>query len=108
MQSFICLMFNFIGLRRNVKEAKSLSITNEDDLCCVCLSSLTKEGEDIKVLPCCHHFHSKCVDKWFMARRKTCPMCRFIVEEERKEEELSREMVIWYSSFHVTGLSGIF
>ena len=107
MRNFICLIFNFIGLKK-VKEAKKLiSFAKEDD-CCVCLSSLTKEGEDVTILPCLHHFHSTCLNKWFKARRKTCPICRFIVEDEKKEEEHSREMMIWYSSFHVTGLSGIF
>lgn len=97
-----------MGLRK-VKEAKRVSLASEDDLCSVCLSSLIKEGGDVKVLPCLHHFHSTCVDKWFNTRHKTCPICRFLVEDdERKEEELSKEMVIWYSSFHVTGLSGIF
>ncbi|KMT09329.1 hypothetical protein BVRB_6g134240 [Beta vulgaris subsp. vulgaris] len=98
MQNIICLIYNFIGLNK-VKEAKRrLSFINEDDLCCVCLSTLIKEGEDIKVLPCLHHFHSECVDMWFNARRKTCPICRFLVEDERKDDDLmSRELVLWYS-----------
>ncbi|CAO2830665.1 unnamed protein product [Amaranthus hypochondriacus] len=112
MQRILCFIFNIIGLKSNIKEPKKLirssNDQNDDDLCCVCLSKLIKEGEDIKVLPCTHHFHSSCVDRWFDSRRKTCPICRFVVEEERKEEDLSKEMIVWYSSFHVTGFSGIF
>ncbi|KAK9670657.1 hypothetical protein RND81_13G215800 [Saponaria officinalis] len=84
----------------------------EDEVCCVCLSRLVKEGEDIerfdiKVLPCLHHFHSECVERWFDMPPKTCPVCRFLVEDVkvcRDQEELTEEMVIWYSSsFHVAG-----
>ncbi|XP_052197139.1 uncharacterized protein LOC127804321 [Diospyros lotus] len=76
-----------------------------DELCCVCLSRF-KEGEDARVLPCLHEFHRVCIDRWFDLCRKTCPVCRFLVEEEEKfpvKEALTDEMVIWFSSFHVAG-----
>ncbi|KAF8011416.1 hypothetical protein BT93_J1892 [Corymbia citriodora subsp. variegata] len=84
------------------------------EVCCVCLSGL-KEGEaegaggDVRVLPCMHEFHKACVDRWFDACRRTCPICRFSMEEGggdegcRREEELTEEMVIWFSSFHAAG-----
>ncbi|XP_059670794.1 E3 ubiquitin-protein ligase At1g12760 [Cornus florida] len=74
-------------------------------LCCVCLSRL-KEGEETRVLPCLHEFHSVCVDRWFTMCRRTCPMCRFSMEEEnseKREELITEEMMIWFSSFHVAG-----
>lgn len=74
-------------------------------VCCVCLS-IVEEGEEKRVLPCMHEFHSMCVDRWFNACRKTCPVCRFSMGEEeefQKREELTEELVIWFSSFHVAG-----
>jgi hypothetical protein len=78
----------------------------EAELCCVCLSRLKKKGQDTRVLPCLHEFHRVCVDRWFNACQKTCPVCRFSMGGEdncRKQEVLTDEMVIWFSSFHVAG-----
>ncbi|GLT39283.1 hypothetical protein SLA2020_134810 [Shorea laevis] len=77
----------------------------EGEICCVCLSKL-KKGEETRVLPCFHKFHRACVDKWLDGCRKTCPVCRFLVQEgERfnRREDLTEEMMIWFSSFHVAG-----
>lgn len=74
-------------------------------LCCVCLSSLSR-GER-RALPCLHEFHKICVNRWLNACCKTCPVCRFAVDEDegkrQEREELTEEMVIWFSSFHVAG-----
>ncbi|KAI8017603.1 E3 ubiquitin-protein ligase Arkadia [Camellia lanceoleosa] len=80
----------------------------ESKMCCVCLSRM-EEREDTRVLACLHEFHRVCIDRWLSVCRKTCPVCRFLVEEEEEEErfqtreELTEEMVIWFSSFHVAG-----
>ncbi|WCJ32706.1 E3 ubiquitin-protein ligase ZNRF3 [Euphorbia peplus] len=78
----------------------------EGDFCCVCLSMIG--GEDTRVLPCMHKFHKVCIERWFNVCRKTCPVCRLVVGEEerctnKREEQLTEEMVIWFSSFHVAG-----
>ncbi|EEF31231.1 nucleic acid binding protein, putative [Ricinus communis] len=78
----------------------------EGEFCCVCLSRL-KGGENMRVLPCMHRFHRVCIDRWFNVCRKTCPVCRFAMGQEertyKREEQLTEEMVIWFSSFHVAG-----
>ncbi|KAL4582747.1 hypothetical protein LXL04_007306 [Taraxacum kok-saghyz] len=80
----------------------------EDKSCCVCLLRLEKAKDDERrLLACGHDFHKVCVDKWFKECRKTCPVCRFSFEVEemktKKSEELTAEMAIWFSSFHVSG-----
>jgi hypothetical protein len=51
---------------------------DEDDsgqtTCVVCMSDFELR-QSLRVLPCSHEFHSKCVDKWLKANR-TCPICR--------------------------------
>ncbi|XP_041017898.1 E3 ubiquitin-protein ligase RNF165-like [Juglans microcarpa x Juglans regia] len=77
----------------------------EVEQCCVCLSRL-KKGQDTRTLPCLHEFHKVCVDRWFDACRKTCPVCRFSIGGDDNfhiQEVLTDEMVIWFSSFHVAG-----
>lgn len=43
--------------------------------CAVCLSEF-QENEKGRLLPkCCHSFHTKCIDMWFLSHT-TCPLCR--------------------------------
>ncbi|KAL3517115.1 hypothetical protein ACH5RR_024017 [Cinchona calisaya] len=46
----------------------------EDAECCICLCTYEDETE-LRELPCRHHFHSSCIDKW-MYINATCPLCK--------------------------------
>jgi len=46
----------------------------EQTVCVVCMSDF-EQRQIVRVLPCSHQFHSKCVDKWLKTNR-TCPICR--------------------------------
>ncbi|KAI3922586.1 hypothetical protein MKX01_006275 [Papaver californicum] len=78
----------------------------DDEECSVCLSGL-EEGDETRTLPCFHVFHKVCVGRWLDLFGKTCPLCRFSVENDeesdKKTSELTEEMVIWFSSFHTSG-----
>lgn len=45
--------------------------------CVVCLYEF-KIGDIISALPCCHVFHSECIQNWFR-NELTCPVCKFQV-----------------------------
>lgn len=46
-----------------------------DPECYICLG-IFQDGDEVKVLPRCHHcFHSDCVDKW-LTTQSSCPLCR--------------------------------
>ncbi|XP_077219656.1 E3 ubiquitin-protein ligase RHA2B-like [Tasmannia lanceolata] len=92
-----------------IDSAKEKRSTDVDGECCVCLSML-EEGDGTRKLPCRHLFHEVCVDRWLNLYGRTCPLCRMSVvcgqvssELAYKREELTEEMVIWFSSFHVAG-----
>ncbi|KAK1588042.1 hypothetical protein Q3G72_019362 [Acer saccharum] len=38
-------------------------LAQEDAECCICLSAYD-DGVELRELPCGHHFHCACVDKW--------------------------------------------
>lgn len=47
--------------------------------CAVCLADFCG-GDLLRRLPCRHHFHKSCIDKWLF-RNKRCPLCMTAIDE---------------------------
>uniref|UniRef100_A0A7S1RMU8 RING-type domain-containing protein n=1 Tax=Alexandrium catenella TaxID=2925 RepID=A0A7S1RMU8_ALECA len=45
-----------------------------DDVCSICCD-VFQDKDRLRVLPCKHHFHAACIDRW-LARNCTCPLCK--------------------------------
>ncbi|XP_038993625.1 E3 ubiquitin-protein ligase At4g11680-like isoform X1 [Hibiscus syriacus] len=59
----------------------------EDDAeCCICLSAYD-DGVELRELPCGHHFHCACVDKWLYINA-TCPLCKYNILKSTSHEEV--------------------
>ncbi|KAJ6656667.1 hypothetical protein lerEdw1_003554, partial [Lerista edwardsae] len=50
--------------------------------CAICLEKYL-DGEELRVIPCTHRFHRKCVDPWLL-QHHTCPHCRHNIIEPKK------------------------
>ncbi|CAL9197783.1 E3 ubiquitin-protein ligase At1g12760-like [Musa acuminata AAA Group] len=50
-------------------------LSAEDAVCCICLFAY-KDGVELRVPPCRHHFHCACIDKWLYINA-TCPLCKY-------------------------------
>jgi hypothetical protein len=50
-----------------------LTLSSEEGSCIICLADYEVD-EELKVLPCHHHFHKACIDEWLHIQ-KTCPLC---------------------------------
>lgn len=59
-----------------------------DALCAICLDDYMK-GDELRWLPCRHHFHAYCVDQWLLTN-KTCPFCKHEVDSTAGLESLGR------------------
>ncbi|XP_065858203.1 E3 ubiquitin-protein ligase At1g12760 isoform X2 [Euphorbia lathyris] len=61
-------------------------LSEEDAECCICLSAYD-DGAELRELPCGHHFHCTCVDKWLYINA-TCPLCKYnILKSSRGDRE---------------------
>jgi len=51
--------------------------------CSICFGDYIP-GEELRFLPCHHHFHAACVDTWFVGS-KACPICKHPIDKPAPE-----------------------
>ena len=56
------------------------------EACAICVEEF-KSNDQLRVLPCKHFFHIKCIDEWLTNHSDMCPLCKARVLQEEKSED---------------------
>ncbi|PON77902.1 43kDa postsynaptic protein [Parasponia andersonii] len=67
--------FGGIMIECNDDQPTERILSQDDAECCICLSTYD-DGTELRELPCHHHFHCSCIDKWLHINA-ICPLCKF-------------------------------
>lgn len=79
---------------RDLPEEIFLSTSFEGDPVCIVCQCDYEEGDEIKILPCGHKFHTDCVEKWLTSEKNECPLCRAKVCNNEEEVRVEIEEVV--------------
>lgn len=52
--------------------------------CAICVDEFSG-GDQLRVLPCDHYFHSKCIDEWLINHSSLCPLCKKAVQRNEPQ-----------------------
>ncbi|CAH8446916.1 unnamed protein product [Schistosoma mattheei] len=85
---------------RKIPETLFVKDSSEFETCAICLEDY-KDGDKLRVLPCGHAYHSKCVDPWLLKRRGFCPISPLLddssFEDSDSEDTTSSPQLSFYS-----------
>ncbi|KAL7039205.1 hypothetical protein ACKWTF_009831 [Chironomus riparius] len=73
----------------SLKKLESRKYTKNEiyETCAICLDDY-EEGDRLRILPCRHAYHTKCIDVWLTKNRRVCPICKrkvYAIGERRRQ-----------------------
>ncbi|CAJ0957990.1 unnamed protein product, partial [Mesorhabditis belari] len=74
--------------KKNLKKipTRKYKSGDEPETCAICLDDFVPD-EKLRILPCRHVYHCKCIDPWLTKNRKVCPMCKRRVGDKGSDSD---------------------
>lgn len=72
---FLLIIVTYIKPKLQIINYRSEQDIPDGNTRCIICYEHYHEGNNIKFLPCDHHFHQECIDEWFNVR-DCCPLCK--------------------------------
>ncbi|CAF2925301.1 unnamed protein product [Rotaria sp. Silwood2] len=75
--------------RSALKQLKIKKFVKGDpwEVCAICLDDY-EDGAKLRILPCDHAYHMKCIDPWLINNRRQCPVCkRYVFPDHDNSDE---------------------
>ena len=88
---------------RDVSSLEIQKLERENEGNCPVCQCEWELGDEVRVLPCGHQFHTHCIDHWLTKHQASCPLCKKDVREEwedvedEPEEQAASEMLGGYA-----------
>ncbi|TPX31242.1 hypothetical protein SmJEL517_g05383 [Synchytrium microbalum] len=96
-----------LPIRKYNKKVADDGDSDDEDVCAICLDDY-EDDEELRILPCFHEFHVKCIDPWLLTRSSTCPSCKAEIAPEPTEttpllDVITEEVTVPLSVVESTG-----
>lgn len=59
---------------------------NDGEECPICLCQYIR-NQRLRVLPCSHYFHTRCIQRWLTGMSTMCPLCRYDLIDLDSDDE---------------------
>ena len=76
---------------RDVSSLETQTLERENEGNCPVCQCEWELGDEVRVLPCGHQFHTHCIDHWLTKHQASCPLCKKDVREEWEDVEGEHE-----------------
>ncbi|KAL1455867.1 hypothetical protein WDU94_000639 [Cyamophila willieti] len=61
------------------------------DTCAICQANFN-HGDMLRILPCAHAYHIKCIDPWLTEYKRECPVCKLPIRVPGEEESAQEDV----------------
>lgn len=72
---------NRIPLEANASQNIDRSVSRQEPLSCSVCKEDFADSDDVRILPCGHIYHRRCIDPWLLDFAGTCPLCRIALQD---------------------------